>query len=243
MYMFSLNELVTASKTDENNKLKTVSMINLMQDCSQMWLQSENELNDYFNQNNISQLLVFRQLDILNRPVYGDRLKVSTSIFECRSAYGFRNTVIYNEQGDACIKSWSMGAFVSLDTNNLARIPKEILENVNMDEKVEMEYCDRKILLENCYSEKLLPVKVMRNDIDGNHHMNNAQYVRIAIECIPEDYDYNRLCIEYKRPAIKGNLIYPTLKIFNDKRIIVVLSDEKNQPYALLEFSLSKRDL
>ncbi|MDR1748978.1 MAG: hypothetical protein LBR47_07945 [Spirochaetaceae bacterium] len=41
----------------------------------------------------------------------------------------------------------STGAFVSLDTERMAKIPGDILDQVVIDPKVEMEYPDRKITL------------------------------------------------------------------------------------------------
>lgn len=235
--MFSIDECVTASKTNENGVLKTVSIIDMMQDCSQLWLQSEAELNRYFTENSISQLLAFRQIDILRRPIYGEKLKVITSVFDCRSFYGFRNTVIYDESGEPCMKSWSMGAFVSLKTNQLAKVPKEILDGTTLDDKIEMEYLDRKIDVPNFMSVEMTPQQVMRNDIDMNHHMNNAHYIRLAAELIPKDYDFKRMRIEYKMPASEGAWIYPKVKDCNDERKLVLLCNDQGQAYSIVEFS------
>ena len=234
--MFSIKELVTASKTDRNGSLKTVSIINMMQDCSQIWLQSEQILDKYFSENNISQLLVSRQVDILRIPRYGEELTITTSVYEFRNYFGFRNTVIYDEQHNACITSWSMGAFVDMSTNKMAKIPNDIFETVLLDDKIPMEYLDRKITIPTSDSSISQAITVLMNDIDMNHHMNNAQYIRIATEFIPTDFSFDRMRIEYKKPAKEGELIYPSI-IKEGNILFVLLSDDKNQAYAVVEFS------
>ena len=236
--MFSIEEYVTASRTGENGKLKLVSMVDLMQDCSQLWMQSEPTLNQYFSDNNMSQLLVSRQLDIKRIPVYGEKLTTTTSIYECQSMYGFRNTVIYDEQHKPCVVSWSMGAFVSLSTNRMAKVPQDILTDMVMDEKIDMEYLDRKIVIPtDTKLESLDPFKVLKNDIDMNKHMNNAHYIRLAVEYLPDNYKPRRMRIEYKLPAKFGDEIYSSiLKMPNDK-IYISLKNKSDKLYSVIEFS------
>lgn len=236
--MFSLEEYVTASKTGEDGRLKLVSFIDLMQDCSQLWLLSEVEFHNYFKENNITQLLVSRQFDMLRVPLYGEKLTTTTSIYECKGLYGYRNTVVYDEQNKACAVSWSMGTFVSLTSNKMTKIPQEVLNTVTIDNKVDMEYLDRKINIPNYGNiQKLDPFKVLHNDIDMNKHMNNAQYIRLAIECLPDDFETKRLRIEYKLPAKKGDTIYPILSNSNDnKKIYISLNNDTGKAYAIIEF-------
>ena len=234
--MFSISELVTTSKTNEKGILKTTAIMNMMQDCSQMWMQSEPQLEKYFIQNNISQLLVSRQINILRRPQYGEKLTTTTSVFDFRSFFGYRNTVIYDEQNKACLISWSMGAFVDMSTNRMTKIPDRIFDTMTLDDKIDMQYLNRKIIIPDCKVSKMQPVHVLINDIDMNHHMNNAQYVRVATEYVPADFSYDRLRIEYKKPAKEGELIYPCLKKV-ENTLYVLLLDDKNQPFAVVEFS------
>ena len=46
---------------------------------------------------------------------YGDKLTIRTSIYQLRSSYGYRNTLIYNEAGELSVASYAGGAFIDLD--------------------------------------------------------------------------------------------------------------------------------
>lgn len=238
--MFSLEEYVTSSRTDDRGRLKLVSAVDMMQDCSQLWMKSEPVMERYFNTNNMAQLLASRQIDILRMPVYGERLTITTSVFEVQNFLGYRNTVVYDAEHKPCIVSWSTGAFVCLSNSRLTKIPPEISANIVYDKKIEMEYMDRKINIPDGEKTILLPVQVMKNDIDMNRHMNNAQYVRVAMEFLPEDFSVDRLRIEYKAPAVCGDLLYPQLIWNGDNQVYILLSDEKGQLHAIMEFNQLK---
>jgi len=66
--MYSLKYKVTTSTCDSEGKLKLYSALQMMQDCSEMWIDSEPEVKDYFLQQNMAQLLATRQVEIIRVP-------------------------------------------------------------------------------------------------------------------------------------------------------------------------------
>jgi acyl-ACP thioesterase len=234
--MYRVKQRVSASHTNAEGALKLVSALDMMQDCSQLWLESEPDLERYFRENNIAQMLVSRQTDIRRVPVYGERLNVETRIYDCKSFLGYRNTVIYDEQDRPCIVSWSIGAFVSLETGKPEKLPDHITAGVRFDPKFDMEYLGKKIALPEGPGEKLPPLAVSRNDIDFNRHMNNARYLQTAVELLPADFETARFRVEYKKPAKYGDLLYPEL-ISAGGAFFLSLNDSEGRPYAVTEFN------
>ena len=57
---------------------------------------------------------------------------------------------------------------------------------------------------------------VAKHHIDTNHHVNNAQYVEIARELLPEDFQIGQLRAEYKKAAVLGDRIYPRISFTDD---------------------------
>ena len=66
--MYSLNYKVTTSTCDSEGKLKLFSALQMMQDCSEMWIDSEPQVKDYFARENMAQLLASRQVEIIRVP-------------------------------------------------------------------------------------------------------------------------------------------------------------------------------
>ena len=110
--MYSLTYKVTTSTCDSEGKLKLYSALQMMQDCSEMWIDSEPEVKDYFLQQNMAQLLATCQVEVIRVPDYKEELTVTTSVYGMKPMFGFRNTFIYDAQGNPCYKTWSMGEFV-----------------------------------------------------------------------------------------------------------------------------------
>ncbi len=68
----------------------------------------------------------------------------------------------------------------------------------------------RKIVLpKDCQSAE--PVYGGGHHIDTNQHVNNAQYVDIARELLPEKFTIRELRTEYKKAAVLGDVMYPKI--------------------------------
>ena len=97
-----------------------------------------------------------------------------------------------------------------------------------------MNYKDRRIILPKTEGEVMEPVKVLRADIDYNKHLNNANYVRMAMELLPEDFVVSGLRVEYRVAAKLGDLLVPTI-YKNGETIFVALSIGEDVS-AIIEF-------
>ena len=68
--MYSLNYKVTTSTCDSKGRLKLYSALQMMQDCSEMWIDSETGVKRYFEDQNMAQLLASRQVEIIRVPEF-----------------------------------------------------------------------------------------------------------------------------------------------------------------------------
>ena len=141
----------------------------------------------------------------------------------------------------------------------LKRVDDATIQSMKLEPQMEMNYKDRRIILPKGRSseshpslledgrvameldkvktegEVLEPIKVLRADIDYNKHVNNANYVRMAMELLPEDYVVSGLRVEYRVAAKLGEMLVPTI-YKNDNVIIVSLSIGEDVS-AIIEFS------
>ena len=228
--MYSLTYKVTTSTCDSEGKLKLYSALQMMQDCSEMWIDSEPGVKRYFAEQNMAQLLATRQVEIVRVPEFKEELTVTTSVYGMKPMFGFRNTFIYDAEGKPCYKTWSMGAFVDKVAGKDATI-----QSMTLEPQLEMNYKDRRIILLKTEGEEQHPIKVLRADIDYNKHLNNANYVRMAMELLPENFVVNGLRVEYRVAAKLGDCLIPTIYKIADG-IIVSLSIG-SEVSAIIEFT------
>ena len=233
--MYTLNYKVTTSTCDSEGRLKLYSALQMMQDCSEMWIDSEPEVKAYFARENMAQLLASRQVEVLRVPSFKEELTVTTSVYEMKPMFGFRNTFIYDTGGRPCYRTWSMGAFVDKATGKLKRVDDAVASNLLIEPQLEMNYRDRRIILPKGGGEAFAPIKVMRADIDYNRHVNNANYIRMAMELLPEDFEIKELRVEYRVAAKLGDTLTPTMYRIDDSFVIALSIG--NEVSAIVEFS------
>lgn len=241
--MYIIKETVTPSRTDKNGNLKLFCALQMMQDCSEMWLCSEPEVQKYFQENGIAQLLASRQIEILRIPKFGEKLEIATSIFGCKNVHGFRNTIVRDEQGNPCYATWSVGVFVFRNSGSIAKIPENVSSLMKLDEKYEMQYLGRKISLPEIEFTSRKNFDVQKNDIDYNLHVNNAQYARMACELLPENFEASSLRVEYKIPAKYGDTIHAKTALFKGEFFYVLLQNSEGKNFAIFEFARKKLEI
>ena len=233
--MYSLNYKVTTSTCDCEGKLKLFSALQMMQDCSEMWLESEPKVKDYFARENMAQLLASRQVEIMRVPSFKEELTVTTSVYGMKPMFGFRNTFIYDAEGKPCYRTWSMGAFVDKANGKLKRVDDAVANSLLIELQLEMNYKDRRIILPKEGGKTFTPIQIMRADIDYNRHVNNANYIRMAMELLPEDFVIKDLRVEYRVAAKLGDVLIPTVfEIENGYIIELAIGSEAS---AIVEFT------
>ena len=233
--MYSLKYKVTTSTCDSEGRLKLYSALQMMQDCSEMWIDSEPGVKEYFAAQNMAQLLASRQVEIIRVPEYKEELTVTTSVYGMKPMFGFRNTYIYDAEGKPCYKTWSMGAFVDKANGKLKRVDDATIASMTLEPQLEMNYGDRRIILPRDGGEAQEPYKLLRADIDYNKHMNNANYVRIAMELLPEGFEVKCLRVEYRVAAKLGDILVPV--VYNVEGRFIVAISVGDDVSAIIEFS------
>jgi len=232
--MYSLNYKVTTSTCDSDGKLKLYSALQMMQDCSEMWIDSEQGVKDYFEKENMAQLLASRQVEVIRRPSFKEELTVTTSVYGMKSMFGFRNTFIYDAEGLPCYRTWSMGAFVDKGTGKLKKVDDQTISTMLLEPKLDMNYKDRRIILPKEGGTVLAPIAVQRADIDYNKHVNNANYIRMAMELLPEGFEVKGLRVEYRVPAKLNDQLVPT--VYQQDELFIVALNIGNDVSTIIEF-------
>lgn len=103
-----------------------------------------------------------------------------------------------------------------------------------MESKLDMEYASRKIVLPEDY-EQQDSFAVQKHHLDTNHHVNNCQYVQMAMDYLPENFKIHQMRAEYKQQARLNDVICPARAV-DENKTTVLLNDQKGEPYAVVEF-------
>ena len=235
--MYGLDFLATISNCDADGRLKLCSALQMMQDCSEMWIDSEPAVKRCFEGRGMAQLLVFRQVEVVRAPACKERLRVATSVYGMKPKFGFRNTFLYGADGTPCYRTWSMGAFVDRATGRLQAVDAATIAAMHLEERLEMDYRDRHVRVPAEGGAAAEPFRVMRADVDYNRHANNACYVRMGMELLPEGFEVRGLRVEYRVPARLGDVLEPTVFASAGGAVQTVVLARAGETSAIMEFT------
>lgn len=232
--MYTHDRRVTYSEISMNGYADIARIADYFQDCSVFQSETLGVGLEYLSENHLAWLLASWQIVVEKYPEYGQELTVSTWPYNFDAAFGYRNFMLQDSQGRRLAVANSQWIMVNTETGHPIKITDQIVRHYPMKEKAEMIYAPRKIIFREV-QEAREPVRVPRAFIDTNRHVNNAQYIRIALEYVPEDFHIHQMRVEYKKAAVLGDVIYPY--IYQGNGIMkILLADENKKAYATVEF-------
>ena len=102
-----------------------------------------------------------------------------------------------------------------------------------VEERLPMDYAPRKVSMpENgSLGEKIV---IQSQHLDTNHHVNNGQYVDMAMKYLPEGCKLKQLRVEYRQQAFLGDVFIPCVAKEREG-ITVAFLDELEKPYAVIQ--------
>ena len=230
--MYSFNARVRYSEVGGDRRLSVPGVVNYLQDCSTFQSEDLKMGIDYLEQSHRAWWLSSWQIVIDRYPRLGEEIVVSTWPYDFKGIYGYRNFTICDKQGEYLVKANSIWFLFDTKAGRPVKVERKDIRGYQTegDKKLDMEYAPRRIVLSGEY-EAGEPVTVTLHHIDTNRHVNNAQYVSIARELLPESFFVRELRAEYKKAAAQGDRLYPKIARIQEG-YVVSLQDESGTPYA-----------
>lgn len=176
--------------------------------------------------------LVAWQIDVFRYPACGEEVVVGTFPYKFGGSTGLRNLYLKSKSGEVLAYGDATWALMNRETGSMTRVPSWLSELFVLEEKLPMDYKGRRIELPE-QANALAPVRVGAQHLDSNLHMNNGQYVRVALAALQEDGKvgigprYSRLRVEYRKSAKLRDVLTPFVA-YEEGRHVVVLRDEKD---------------
>ncbi len=232
---YQFESRVRYSETDMKQKLSLVALADYFQDCSTFQSESLGRGIQYLKERQRVWVILSWQIEILRRPDLGEKILVRTWPHEFRAFYGHRNFALLDEQENYLAKANSVWVLLDTETGRPVKPDPEHISMYGMEPPLDMEYSSRKVqvtgegIRKNSFS-------VCRHHLDSNNHVNNGQYIYMAEEYLPSDFEVKKLKVEYRRQAHLHDVIVPVV-YRNENEITVSLCDEEEKPYAIVCFA------
>lgn len=199
----------TAELSDINSKkqIKNKTLLRFFENVAGKHSDSlHNGLNDIIDTGRTWVLLEWR-LKVLDRPVYGESLEVSTWVRNSTKLYSYRDFEICCGGTKKVIGS-SKWILVDIKTLRPMKLNDELLDvyKPEPDKNVFGEEEFGKLAEPEEYTDEA-EFHVRKSDIDINGHVHNLNYVDMAEEISPDNGEYDYLDIVYKKEIKYGDKI------------------------------------
>jgi acyl-ACP thioesterase len=190
---------------------------------------------DYLTQRHMMWVINFWQIKVDRRPIMGDAITVSTAPYELKSFMGLRNFWMQDAEGNYLVRANSVWTLIDTEKGRPVGVTQDMVDRYEIREKLEMDYAPRKIRVPE-ESEAREPILITHAHLDTNHHVNNGQYVTLAMNYLPEGFEIGELRAEYRRQVFLGDTLYPAISQTEDGALIVSMNDAEGKPYAVVCF-------
>ncbi|MBE5870246.1 MAG: acyl-[acyl-carrier-protein] thioesterase [Lachnospiraceae bacterium] len=239
--MYQFETRIRYSEVDKNGRLTLPGMLNYFQDVCTFQSEDAGVGTLYLRRKGLAWVLNAWQIDILKTPVLCDAVQVATIPYDMKGFLGYRNFCMKDSRtGEVLAVANSIWTMMDLEKQRPCRVPEEIMQAYELSERLDMEYAKRKILLEG-EGRKEGNIVVLAHHLDTNRHVNNGQYVQMAMDFLKPDTLVVRMRAEYKKSAVLSDVIVPV--VYERKDILgIALNNSKEETFAIIEFHTTTGD-
>lgn len=211
--MYTFSSRIRYSEVDSEGILTLESLIDYFQDCSTFQTQDGPATMEYLKSLNLAWVLNSWQIEIKRYPKLCEEVVIGTVPYELKGALGLRNFFMDTKDGERLAVANSIWTLFNFESNYPARITSVIQEAYPLSDKLEMNYGDRKIKIpSDGIKTDCEEIVVRRHNLDTNNHVNNGQYIRMAIDQIKDKAGVvSSMRAEYKRQARLGDILKPVV--------------------------------
>lgn len=231
---YSFESRVRYSEIGADKKLTVLSLLDYFQDAS--IFNSEAVGRDFrvLTAEKRAWLLSSWQIVVKRYPGFGEKVKISTWPYAFRNVFGDRNFLMTDESGQRLAYANSVWVYTDTENGKAVRVPSSEVDAYQFSEKLDMDYAPRKIRVPGEGREEK-PVTIMKHHLDTNNHVNNGQYVLMASEYLPDDFEIGQMRAEYKTAALLDDAVIPV--IYEEEGVYVIsLNAESGKQFAVVEF-------
>lgn len=242
--MYSFDSRIRYSEVDNKAVLTLESLIDYFQDCSTFQTQDGPAPMEYLVEKGFAWVLNSWQIEIKRLPKLCEHVTIGTIPYMLRGPVGLRNFFMKTDEGEMLAVANSVWTLFDFNKGVPTRVTPEIMAAYPLEEKLDMEYLDRKIVIPEGVSSNREEIPVRKHHLDTNNHVNNGQYIRMALDCLEEKVkNVSSLRAEYKKQAVLGDILYPVViksNIEDNKIYTVSLNDNMGENVCVVQFKMNR---
>lgn len=236
--MYTIKSRVRYSECDETGNLSLVSVMNYLQDCSTFHSEDVGRGFNQLSQEGFAWVLATWQIQIDRLPHFSEKIEVSTWSYQMKGLQAFRSFQINGEKQTTLVRADSTWYLMNVKDGHASRIPESEKVYITGEPRIDLPKTPRKISLDG-KAEPGPNIVVSQQHLDTNKHVNNAQYVLMALDTLVAlgySHKIRRIIVQYRSQAHLGDVIFP--EVYKDKTgfSITLKNADNSTTYATVRF-------
>ena len=205
---YKFSSLVKYSETDENELLTTSDVAGYFQDCMAFHDRFSGMGTQYWRDRGAMWVITSWSIAIKRRPGLAEKIEIGTQTTDFTKVRGYREFMMRDENGELIAMALGKFALISPDDGTPVKITQEEIDAYGKSEPLGIPEDKAKILVpEDAVFGN--PIEISHHHIDGNHHVNNITYMRLALRNCPEGFDPKYIRMSYHRQSLLGDALIP----------------------------------
>lgn len=236
--VYEFTTRVRYSQADHTGCMTLPAIVDAFQDCSIFHSEAVGLGALLFKEEQKAWLLSHWHIEVERCPELGEEIVVGTFPSKFKAVTANRNFYVRDAAGSLIVRADSTWCFMDFAAGKPARPGARFSEPYGLHDPLEMPSESRKIAVPDELA-PCSPITIRRSQIDTNEHVNNCQYVRMALDCLPADAmpaQVSTLRVDFKRSAVLGDVVFPSFAQENG-RTAVKLSDNQGEVYGIVEIA------
>jgi len=225
---------VRYSEVGRDRRLTMPALIDYLQDCATFQTEYLGVGIDYMAAAQKAWFLMSWNIAVFEYPRLGDGIQIQTWAADFGRLQSQRDFRVLGNDGVSIIKAHSEWVYMDLAAGRPIPVPEDEKKLYGYEAPVDIPQAPRHIKLP-AEMENREPIRILKIHIDTNDHVNNCQYVRLALGLVPDGFPIRTLRVEYRRSAVLGDILYPRVA-FSGSSYCIALEDEQGGSYAIMEF-------
>lgn len=236
--MYSYTDRVSYSRIDKDGLLGVSCIVDAMQDCCLFHSEDVGHSALTLLEKNRAWLVSSWHVIFKRRPKMGEVFHIHTWPYRFKGIFGSRNFLMETPEKEVLAVADSKWFYFDPSTGKPARIDEEEMAAYPTEPALDMNYASRKVTCPD-HLTLVQEVAVCQNYLDTNNHVNNGQYVRLAVNVLPPDYEVSEFRAEFRNAAKMGDTMYIHTARGEDL-FYVVFTNKEGTPYFISEFQEAK---
>ena len=247
--MYDYSYRVGFSQCGAERNMTITAMMDVLQDASIFHSEDLGVGYSRLDPDHLMWVLNYWEINIERMPLLCENITVGTFPYDFKGCFGHRNFYIKDASGNFLVKANSLWTLLDSEKMMPARTPADIKDAYTIEPKLEMNYSSRKVIApEDARAINGEVITVQNHHLDGNAHVNNGQYIKLAIAALEDTFEgeakvecrkylsgLKALRVDYRKQAHLGDNIYPVVYRTEDA-FYVSLNDAEGSAFSVSEF-------